>query len=162
MSPADTGRSTDAATVAHPAGQPSSSRPGGGDTFLLEDPALRTDPWPPPVLIPARVGLTGSADHPYDDPLGPLVKDGRHCAAPRTGNPRSRRPVPSENKRLSAGMTAALSAELEGRVARDLVADIVRAILDESRQSAQDRAVESMMIEARQRLERIIRARTSG
>jgi hypothetical protein len=67
----------------------------------------------------------------------------------------------NDSRQLSAGMTATLSAELEGRVARDLVADIVRAVLDEGRQGAQDRAVESTMREARQRLERFIRARSS-
>jgi hypothetical protein len=67
----------------------------------------------------------------------------------------------NDSRQLSAGMTATLSAELEGRVARDLVADIVRAVLDEGRQGAQDRAAESTMREARQRLERFIRARSS-
>jgi hypothetical protein len=67
----------------------------------------------------------------------------------------------NDSRQLSAGMTATLSAELEGRVAQDLVADIVRAVLDEGRQDAQDRAVESTMLEARQRLERFIRARSS-
>lgn len=67
----------------------------------------------------------------------------------------------SDNKQLSAGMITTLSAELEGRVARDLIADIVRAVLDESRQAVQDRAAESTMLEARQRLERFIRARSS-
>jgi len=57
-------------------------------------------------------------------------------------------------------MTANLSAELEGMVAPDLIADIVRAVVDESRHTPADRAVESMMMsEARQRLERFIRAR---
>jgi hypothetical protein len=59
---------------------------------------------------------------------------------------------------LSAGMTATLTSELDGRVARDLIADIVRAVVDESRQTAPGRAVGSMMAEARQRLERFIRA----
>ncbi len=58
-------------------------------------------------------------------------------------------------------MTATLSVELEGRVPPGLVAEIVRAILDESRQAALDRAVELTMIEARKRLERFIRARAS-
>jgi hypothetical protein len=67
----------------------------------------------------------------------------------------------SGNTQLSAGMTATLSAELDGRVAGDLVADIVRAVQDESRQGGQDRSVESTILEARQRLERFIRARSS-
>jgi hypothetical protein len=58
-------------------------------------------------------------------------------------------------------MIATLSAELEGRVARDLVADIVRAVLDETRQVPEVRSVESTMLEARQRLGRFIRARSS-
>jgi hypothetical protein len=62
---------------------------------------------------------------------------------------------------MQAGMTATLSVELEGRVPPGLVAEIVRAILDESRQAALDRAVELTMIEARKRLERFIRARAS-
>jgi hypothetical protein len=62
---------------------------------------------------------------------------------------------------MQAGMSATLSVELEGRVPPGLVAEIVRAILDESRQAALDRAVELTMIEARKRLERFIRARAS-
>jgi hypothetical protein len=56
-------------------------------------------------------------------------------------------------------MSATLSAELEGRVPPGLVTEIVRAILDESRQAAQERAAELTMIEARQRVDRFIRAR---
>ena len=64
------------------------------------------------------------------------------------------------SEQLSAVMTATLSADLEGRVPVELVADIVRAVLDESRQAAQDRGVEPTMFEARRRLERFIRARS--
>jgi hypothetical protein len=67
----------------------------------------------------------------------------------------------SERRQLWAGMTATLSAELAGTVPRDLVAEIVRTVLDESRRDAQDRAVESTILEVRQRLERFIRARSS-
>jgi hypothetical protein len=70
-------------------------------------------------------------------------------------------PTNSDNKQLSAGIAATLFAELEERAAIDLVADIVRGVLDESRQSVQDRAAESAMIAARQRLERLIRAGSS-
>jgi hypothetical protein len=56
-------------------------------------------------------------------------------------------------------MSATLSAELEGRVPPGLVTEIVRAVLDESRQAAQERAAELTMIEARQRVDRFIRAR---
>jgi hypothetical protein len=74
---------------------------------------------------------------------------------------RASRPLARDSRKLSAGMTATLSAELEGRVARDLVADIVRAVLDERRRNVQDRATESAMLEARRRVERFIRARSS-
>ena len=67
----------------------------------------------------------------------------------------------SHTKQLSAGMTAILFAQLEERAAIDLVADIVRGVLDEGRQSVQDRAAEPAMIAARQRLERLIRAGSS-
>lgn len=68
----------------------------------------------------------------------------------------------SDSRQLSAVMTATLSAELEGTVPDDLVADLVRAVLDESRRSSHDRGVEPTMAEARQRLDRFVRARSSG
>lgn len=86
---------------------------------------------------------------------------GRSVVSPRGGHVRARRPITSDWSQLSAVMIATLSAELEGRVAHDLVTDIVRAILDESRHTVQDRSAESMMLEARQRVERLVRARTS-
>jgi hypothetical protein len=89
-----------------------------------------------------------------------LVEDTRLCDAPRTSTLRASH-VTSDSKQLSAEMTANLSAELEGRVPPGLVAEIVRAVLDESRQAVQDRAVELTMLEARLRLERFIRARSS-
>jgi hypothetical protein len=67
--------------------------------------------------------------------------------------------VTSDSKTLSAGMAATLSAELDGRVSPDLVADVVRAVLDESRQAAGQEATEFAMTEARKRLSRFIRAR---
>ncbi len=45
----------------------------------------------------------------------------------------------SDSRQLSTVMIATLSAELEGKVPADLVADLVRAVLDESRRSAHDR-----------------------
>ncbi|MEO6143699.1 MAG: hypothetical protein ABIP19_06940 [Dermatophilaceae bacterium] len=57
---------------------------------------------------------------------------------------------------LSALMIATLSADLEGRVPPDLVADIVRGVLAENEQAAQERGVEPTMFEARRRLERFI------
>jgi hypothetical protein len=71
------------------------------------------------------------------------------------------RPTANASRQLSTVMTATLSAELEGRVPADLVADIVRTVLDESRQAAHDWGVQPTMIEARQRLERLIRAGSS-
>jgi hypothetical protein len=56
-------------------------------------------------------------------------------------------------------MTATLCTELEGMVAHEVVSDIVRGVVDESRQHARNQTFESTMLEARQRLERIIRAR---
>jgi hypothetical protein len=58
-------------------------------------------------------------------------------------------------------MAMTLSAQLEERVASDLIADVVKGVLDESRAAPPDRAVESAMFEARQRLERFIRARAA-
>jgi hypothetical protein len=72
-----------------------------------------------------------------------------------------RPPMMADGRQLSIVMTAALSAEFDGRVPADLVADLVRAVLDESRRFAHDRGVESSIAEARQRLERFIRARSS-
>ena len=70
-------------------------------------------------------------------------------------------PTKGDTKQSWALMSETLSAELEGRVPADLVADLVRAVLDESRQAAHDRGVEPTMREARQRLERFVRARSS-
>jgi hypothetical protein len=95
-------------------------------------------------------------------PANTTVNDGRRCVGTPTSTSRAKRPMTSDDEQLSAGMTATLSAELDGRVARDLVADVVRAVLDEGRPAARDRAVESTMLEARQRLERFIRAGSSG
>jgi hypothetical protein len=66
----------------------------------------------------------------------------------------------SDSRQWSARMTATLSAEVEGKIPAGFVADIVRAVLDESRQPAQDPAVESTLFEARRRLARFIRARS--
>jgi hypothetical protein len=89
-----------------------------------------------------------------------LVSDSRLGAAPR-GSLLQASLAASDNKQLSAEMSATLSAELQGRVPPGLVAEVVRSVLDESRQPAQQRAVEFTMLEARQRLERFIRARAS-
>lgn len=66
----------------------------------------------------------------------------------------------TDSKQWSTLMTATLSAELDGKVPAELVADLVRAVLDESRRSAHERGVEPTMLEARQHLERFVRARS--
>jgi hypothetical protein len=92
----------------------------------------------------------------------PSAKDRRPHPATPTATTSATRPVTSDSRQSSAGMTATLLAEPEGGAAgHDLVADIVRGVLDESRHDSQDRTVESTMLEARRRLERFIRARTS-
>lgn len=87
-----------------------------------------------------------------------MVPESRHCATPRPVTLRAPHVV-IDSTQVSAGMAATLSAELDGRVPIELVAEIVRAVLDESRQSGRDEAAESAMTEARKRLERFIRAR---
>jgi len=57
-------------------------------------------------------------------------------------------------------MTAALSAELDDAVPIELIAEIVRSVLDDGRLAALNGAEETAMIEARLRIERFIRART--
>ncbi len=78
-----------------------------------------------------------------------------------TRSPKKHRPN-EDGAQRSAVMTAALSAELEGRVPAELVAEIVRAVVDESHKDARDRGVEPTMFEARQRLERFVRARSAA
>jgi len=87
-----------------------------------------------------------------------LASKGRRCIAADVGTLPARRLIPAEKVRLSVGMNATLCAQLDGRVAAELVADIVRAVLDESRHTSQHCEVEPMMIVARQRAERFIRA----
>lgn len=87
-----------------------------------------------------------------------MVQESGRCAVPRPVTLRATH-VASDSKQLSAGMAATLSAELDGRVPIELVAEIVRAVLDERRQSAREEATGSAMTEARKRLERFIRAR---
>ncbi len=55
-------------------------------------------------------------------------------------------------------MAATLSAKLVGRFPQGLVADIVRSVIDDTRQSNQDPTFESANLEARRRLDRFIRA----
>jgi len=67
-----------------------------------------------------------------------------------------------DDRQLPARMTATLFAEFDGRVTNELIADIVRTVLDERRQSAPDRAAEATILEARRRLECFIRAGSPG
>jgi phage-related baseplate assembly protein len=90
-----------------------------------------------------------------------LAENSRLYAATRTSTWGVRH-LTSDSKQLSAEMTATLSAELDGRVPQELIDEVVRAVLDESRRAAQDRGAEFTMLEARQRLERFIRARSSA
>lgn len=57
-------------------------------------------------------------------------------------------------------MTAALSAELDDSVPIELIAEIVRSVLDDGRRATLNAAEGAAMIEARLRIERFIRART--
>lgn len=89
-----------------------------------------------------------------------LVDNGAAVAAAPTSTLRDGHPS-GDSKHVWAEMTATLSAELGGSVPPGLVAEIVQAVLDESRQAAQARAAEITMLEARLRLERLIHARVS-
>lgn len=104
-----------------------------------------------------------------------MANDGRLCAATRIGTLRTNqgstpgkpwatagKQSATAGKQLSAAMAATLSVELEGRVPEELVAEIVRAVLDENRLAARDRSAEFPMLEARLRLERFIRARAAS
>ncbi|MGZ4609870.1 MAG: hypothetical protein ACXV2H_06400 [Actinomycetes bacterium] len=60
---------------------------------------------------------------------------------------------------MSAHMAARLSTELGSAIPGELVADVVRGVLDEHRHDAHQQATVSLMREARHRLERFQRAR---
>jgi len=62
---------------------------------------------------------------------------------------------------LSAAMTATIYADLRGVVPRALVADMLRAVLDENHHTAQQRAPAQLMLEVRRRLDRLVRARSA-
>lgn len=89
-----------------------------------------------------------------------VVEDSRLCAAPRISTLRASHAKNAKNTE-SVGMAAALSTELEGKVPDEIVAEIVRAVLDETRKATKDQVTELTMVEARKRLERFIRARSS-
>jgi hypothetical protein len=89
---------------------------------------------------------------------------GLHLDAPSPAVAHTERPARAKvsltNRRgQGAGIIATLSDELHGQLAHDLVAEIVQGVLDEARQGLQDRALDSSILQARERLERLIRAR---
>jgi len=96
----------------------------------------------------------------FNEPSSYFIGDSHFSASPRTSSAQPSH-LPTDSKQLSAGMTATLSAELQGRVPVGLIAEIVRAVLDESRNGAQRRDADVTMLEARLRVERFIRARAS-
>jgi hypothetical protein len=63
---------------------------------------------------------------------------------------------------LSADMTAIVHADLQGAVPSGLIADMLRAVLDENRLTKQQWAPEQLMLEVHRRLERLLRARSPG
>ena len=67
------------------------------------------------------------------------------------------RHVTNDGTEFSTVVAATLRADLEGRVAAELVADIVKAVVAEIQQAAEHRGVEPTMFEARRRLERFLR-----
>ena len=62
--------------------------------------------------------------------------------------------------RLSARLIADLTADRENASGGDLIADVVRGVLDEHRHDARHPALASLLLEARHRLERLERARS--
>jgi hypothetical protein len=58
-------------------------------------------------------------------------------------------------------ITADLSVELARSIPGELIADVVRGVLDEHRQDACPPVPSSLRLEARQRLELFVRARSS-
>jgi hypothetical protein len=90
-----------------------------------------------------------------------LVKDSRLCPLPGAVTVQASHAT-SDSKQMSAAMITALAAELQGRVALELIAEIVRSVLDETRQTTRDDTAAYAMLEARLRLERFIRARLAS
>lgn len=124
-------------------------------------PRHETHGHPDRLILPEWTGRGGSTPIRTTTPATTLGKGRSPLARDPHLQSAGDAPMTSDSRQLSAAMTATLTADLEGRVPVDLVADIVRAVLDESRQVAQNRGVEPSMFEARRRLERFIRARSS-
>ena len=118
---------------------------------------------PDRLILAEWTGHGGSTPIRTTTPATTLDKGQSPSARDPHPHPHSgvKHPTKGDTKQSWALMSETLSAELEGRVPPDLVADLVRAVLDESRQAAHDRGVEPTMREARQRLERFVRARSS-
>ena len=168
MSPRKAGKPTDAATLGRRAAHRTPATPGRDAAQLQQGNGSERGPATNPPRPRPRPVRHEQADHATPTrrrsttPPTTLASDGhRHSATAASTLLAPGQPTNSDTKQLSAGMTATLFAQLEGRAAIDLVADIVRTVLDESRQSVRDRAAEPAMIEARQRLERLIRAGSS-
>jgi hypothetical protein len=73
MTPTDTGKFTDAATLADLVENAIHPATDEDDTCVLDDTAsenaLATDPWPPRPVSPARVGPSRNAhSRPFNDP----------------------------------------------------------------------------------------------
>ena len=167
MSSTDAGRSTNVATLAHRPSYPTPPPPNTSHATVCDDAATDgapgTDSGRPARSVGYQRVQSGTLIHlPAASPSTTLIKDARRRVVNRPSTPRPMRSLSSDIMQLSAGMTTTLCAELEGSVAREFVAEIVRAVLDESRQGAQGRAVESLILEARLRLGRFIRAGSSG
>ena len=126
-------------------------------------PRHETHGHPDRLILAEWTGHGGSTPIRTTIPATTLDKGQSPSARDPHPQPHSRvkHPTKGDTKESWAVMSQTLSAELEGRVPADLVADLVRAVLDESRQAAHDRGVEPTMREARARLERFVRARSS-
>lgn len=126
-------------------------------------PRHETHSHPDRLILSERTGHGGSPPIRTTTPATTLDKGQSPSAHDQHPHPHSgvKHPTKGDTKQSLALMSETLSAELEGRVPPDLVADLVRAVLDESRQAAHDRGVEPTMREARARLERFVRARSS-
>jgi hypothetical protein len=125
-------------------------------------PRHKTHGHPDRLILAEWTGLGGSTPIRTTTPATTLDKGQSPSARGPNPHPHSgvKHPTKGDTKQSWALMSETLSAELEGRVPPDLVADLVRAVLDESRQAAHDRGVEPTMREARARLERFVRARS--
>jgi len=166
MSPTQAARFTRAATRSHPTGHPVPAPPDGDRTPVQDGDARKRTPasdhGQPDRSLQHQRAHRGSLSPIRSTTPATTLASRR---SPSLGDPHSRTPLmgptSKDRSRLSTVITATLSAELESRVPADLVADIVRTVLDESRQAAHDWGFQPTMIEARRRLERLIRAGSS-